>query len=130
MGKFLRILENADPDRQRFAANSGKYAIKDALEAQGIPCEVAPHDSKLTFTFNGFTFSVVVTEGPPEQVSGPEEEQESISPEDQEIQDEINSLRMGDQATKNDPNVQRVKRDLSSKVGNAYAKISQSIGKI
>jgi hypothetical protein len=130
MGKFLRILEQNDPDRTRYAANSGKYAIKDALEAQGIPVQVDPYNSTLSFSHNGFEFTVTVKELGPEQVAGPEEEQESISPEDQAIQDEINSLKMADSATNNDPNVQRVKRDLSSKVGNAYSKISQSISRI
>ena len=128
MGKFLRILENADPERSRFAANSGKYAIKDALEAQGITCKTDPYNSSLTFDFNGYTFSVTITEKGTS--SAPEEEQETVSPEDKEIQDEINSLRMGGDATKNDPNVQRVRKDLGNKVGAAYGKISQTIGRI
>lgn len=126
MKRFTRLLEQYEPDRGRQAANSGKYAIADALKAQGIKCNVTPHDPTLTFDHNGYTFSVSVSE----TSASVEEEQESVSPEDQAIQDEINSLKMADGATNNDPTVERAKRDLSSKVGQAYGKISQTISRI
>lgn len=125
MGKFLRLLEEHDPNLAAQAASAGKYAVKDALEAKGITVSTVPNQPTLKFTFNDIEYSVSVT--PNAAIGAPEEEQESVSPEDQRIQDEISNLKMADAAVGKDPNLERSKRDLTTKVGSAFQKIGNKL---
>lgn len=123
MGKFLHLLEAFTPESKLNAV--GKYAILDALEAQGIRATNNVHQPTFRFTVDGQTFEVSVR-----PIKGADEEAEALSPEDQAVEDEGRNLRLADRVAGQDPAVMRTKRELGTQMTNTMGQLSQGLRKI
>jgi hypothetical protein len=132
MGRFIRLLEENNPDASRYSANRGKYVIGDILEKEGVDVEIEDFHPFLYVTIDGAKYKVTVQEVP----SGEEEENvnpnETITPEDEKAINMAKSLAtkpkggilgMGTPQGKIDKAYGEMMSKVSQKISNVARKI-------